>query len=156
MKPTNSKLLQAILVGWLIAGAIDITSAIFILSKGHAAAVLRYIASALMGKGAREGGTGIQLIGLSMHFGIALAWTLFYFLLYTRTRFHKINIFIAAPLYGIIIYSFMTYMVLPLTELPHRKPFSTSQIPNILKNVAILSVAFGVTLKIVAQRFKLR
>ena len=69
------KLLQAILIGGLIAGALDITCAFifsYIRSGRSPAFVLQSVASGVLGRDAYQGGTKTAALGLGFHFVIAL------------------------------------------------------------------------------------
>jgi hypothetical protein len=149
----KSALLKSILIAWLIAGTLDITGAIIILSKGNIKGTLRYIASAVLGKDASLNETGTLFFGAGFHYFIALCWTVFYFLVYKMVKFDKLHIIISALLYGTFIYFSMRYVFVPLFgKLPSPKPITSSQVPVIVKNILILAVAFGATLKIFAEK----
>ena len=66
--------LRAIVVGGLIAGALDITYAI-VSSRFHgvnAVTILQSVASGLQGQTAYEGGTTSAILGLILHFAMML------------------------------------------------------------------------------------
>jgi hypothetical protein len=81
------------------------------------------IASALLGKAAFTGGTATALLGLAMHFGVALAWAAVYALLYARwpllsrmTRTTRGALAVGAA-YGVVVHLLMTFVVVPLTRI---------------------------------------
>jgi hypothetical protein len=150
----KSVLLKSILIAWLIAGTLDITGAVIIFSKGHIKVTLQYIASAVLGKDVSMNETGILFLGAGFHYFIALCWTIFYFLIYKIVKFDKLHIILSALLYGTFIYFSMRYVFVPLLgKLPPPKPITSSQVPVIVKNILILAVAFGITLKIFAAKY---
>jgi len=152
MKKRN--LFTAILIAWLVAGTIDILSAIFILSKGNAGATFKYIAGAVLGKDNSFGETGNIVIGACAHYGIALCWTVFYFLMYKKIKFDTLHVVFSALIYGTFIFFTMRYIWVPLLgKLPAPKPIDSSQIWGMVKNILILAVAFGVTLRYFAGRY---
>ena len=74
------KLLQPILIGGLIAGALDITYAFifsYLRSGRTPAFVLQSVASGALGRRAYEGGLKTAALGLAFHFLIALATVYF-------------------------------------------------------------------------------
>ena len=117
--------LLAILVGGGIGGAFDITYAVvFSGVRGvPALRVLQSVASGLFGAAAFKGGVPIALLGLVLHFFIALSWAaIFYFAsrwlpLLTRRPV------ICGIVYGFIIYWVMNLVVLPLSAFPRRVTF---------------------------------
>jgi len=73
--PVRARPWQAILVGGLIAGTLDLISAYI----AYGWNVPRGIAAGLLGPGARQGGLGVYVLGICLHFFIALsAATVFY------------------------------------------------------------------------------
>lgn len=132
--------IRYLLVTWLIAGTMDILSAIFFLAGGNATGVFRYIAHAALGDAAYEGGAGMVVLGAMFHYFIALCFTTGYFVVYPYLPFLKRNRIVSGLLYGIFIWSFMHFLVLPLTHDPP-EPFSLS---GDWKNIVILMLAVGV------------
>jgi len=108
---------QAILTGWLLCGVLDIAAA-FVLAWFQAsrtpAAVLRGVASALVGRSALDAGAGMAAIGLAMHFTVALSATLVFYELSRRIAFLRTApLWIVGPLYGVIVFAAMNYGTLP-------------------------------------------
>jgi hypothetical protein len=145
----NLSLWQAILVAGLLAGTMDILSAIFLLAKGNAAGILKYVASGAFGKSALEGDNSMALWGLLFHFIIAMVWAKVYFLAYPYIPFLKQNIFVNALIYGILVWSVMNLVVVPMSQIPPR-PFNWE---NALKNMAILCVCIGLPMAWLADKF---
>ena len=77
---TASRLVRA----WLVTGVTDAIFSSVLVTVFYHSTVTRLwqgVASVLLGKQALDGGTRTALIGLLMHFGVALGWTaLFLFL----------------------------------------------------------------------------
>jgi len=108
---------QAILTGWLLCGVLDISAA-FVQSWIQAGRtppeVLRGVASALWGRGAMDGGTGMAAIGLAMHFCVALTWTLVFYAISRRvTALRTAPLWIIGPAYGVVVFCAMNYGTLP-------------------------------------------
>lgn len=78
------------------------------------------VASTLLGKAAFDGGTRTALIGLLMHFGVALGWSTVFLLLYNssavirRVAASRYGVLKIASIYGPFIWLFMSLIVIPL------------------------------------------
>lgn len=145
----NQNLLINVLIAGLIAGTLDILAAIIILAGGNAVGTLKYIASGVFGKAASEGGYEMAALGLLFHFIIALSWTAAFFLLYPKLPFLKWNKWFNAAAYGLIIQTLMSFVVLPLTQIPQR-PFNWV---SFLENAVILIFSIGLPVSLMADRF---
>lgn len=109
---------QAILTGWLLCAVLDITAACvqaWVQVGRPPSAVLKGVASALWGAQAMLAGSGMAAIGLTMHFTVALTWTLVFYALSRRVSFLRTApLLIVGPLYGVFVFSAMNYGTLPL------------------------------------------
>ena len=90
------------------------------------ARVFRGVASVLLGKAALDGGSTTALIGLAMHFGVALAWSaLFVFAVHNSWWLRDAldtwpSRIIVAVVYGVSIWLIMSWIVIP--SMVHRPP----------------------------------
>lgn len=141
-------MVRYLLTAGFIAGTLDILAAIFFLAGGNATGVFRFIAHAALGDAAYQGGSGMVLLGAAFHYFIAYSFTAGYFLVYPHIRFLRKHTIISGLLYGIFIWSFMHFLVLPLTHNPPT-PFSLA---GDWKNIVILMVAVGLPVAVVAKR----
>lgn len=136
-----------------IAGSLDIiaacTQAWLVKSATTPDIVLKYIASAVFGKDAFAGGTGMILYGLLFHFIIAFACTLVYFLLYPKIKLLHWNIFFSSLLIAIIAWTVTTQLIVPLSQIK-RPPFNFSKA---LMAVSILYFCIGLPVSYFAKRF---
>lgn len=98
---------------------------------GRAERVLQGIAAALLGPDARSGGWGSALVGLAMHFGVALAATTLFYVLSRRLSALTRHPWLGGALYGVAFYVLMNAVVLRLTRLP-AAPFPPPGWPTIL------------------------
>ncbi|MGH9474789.1 MAG: hypothetical protein ACRD1C_00500 [Terriglobales bacterium] len=109
----------------LLAGSFDIgENIIFNAFRGITPAMIfRYIASGALGSGtaARWGWMAVGL-GVVCHYGIATVWTVAFYAASRRMRFLLRRPLLWGPLYGAIVYVFMTYVVLPLSRVPRLGP----------------------------------
>ena len=116
---------QAILMGGLIVGVLDISSA-FILSAlrgGTPVRVLQGIASGLIGADAFNEGLLAATLGLALHFLVAFVATTVFYLLSRKLAFMIEQPLVSGPLFGIAVCLFMYMVVLPLTF--HRSYFTS-------------------------------
>ena len=115
----------AILVGGLIAGALDITYAVvFSGFRGvPAQRVLQSVASGLLGPVAFQGGTSTAALGLCLHFFIAFSAAAVFYLASRRLPLLTRRPVLLGVLYGILIYAVMNLVVLPLSAYPRRTSF---------------------------------
>ena len=107
--------LHAILPAWLVVGVLDISSAIVIwyqrgtgLRRG-----LQGIAAGILGPKSVEGGIATALLGLAIHFFIALAVVSVFYLASRKIGLLLKQPLVAGALYGIVVYLVMYWVVLP-------------------------------------------
>src|SRR5258706_10334004 len=121
---------MAILIGGLIAGILDLTSAIVITlySHGSVKGMLQGIASGALGKSALDGGAGTAALGVAFHFLIAFTATAVFYLASRKIGFLTEQPVLAGILYGIAVYLFMYLVVHRLAGLhPKFTPLSISR-----------------------------
>ncbi|UTP41218.1 hypothetical protein M9M90_08585 [Phenylobacterium sp. LH3H17] len=113
---TDSRHRQAILWAWLAAGTLDIADAALwsIYKGGSPMDMLRYVASGPFGDGAQQGGTGMALAGLGVHFAIMLVMVTTYVLAAARQPLLITRPWLFGPLYGLALYGVMFLIVRPL------------------------------------------
>ncbi len=118
------KVVVAIILGGLLAGALDITSA-FVTYVPHGATetgILHFIASGLIGKAAMSGGAATAILGLCVHFGLT---TLMAALFVTASLWFeglRRTPWISGIAYGLVIYATMTYIAVPLSAVASWTP----------------------------------
>ena len=114
---------------WLLTAVTDaIFSSVLVTVFYHStfARLWQGVASTLLGKAALDGGNRTVAIGLVMHFGVALAWTVVFFLLYENSAriraavASRYGVLKVAAVYGPFIWLVMSLVVIPL--LLHRPP----------------------------------
>ena len=79
----RSSAVRVVLLAWLVAGTLDILAAVtyYPLTTGvRPAAILRGIASGVLGARAFDGGAATAALGLLLHYVIALIWTMAFLL----------------------------------------------------------------------------
>jgi len=113
----NSRL--GILFGGLTAGVMDITAAILtwkIKASVPPIRVLQSVASGWMGKDAFAGGTKTAVLGLGFHFLIAFTGATIFYLASRKIGFLLGSAWAAGVLYGVLVYGFMYWVVMPLSN----------------------------------------
>jgi hypothetical protein len=131
----------AILVGGLIAGAIDITYALgFSAWRGvPPTRILQSVASGLLGSPAFQGGAATAALGLLLHFLLMLIIAAIFYFASTRLRFLLARPVLWGALYGFVVYWVMNLVVLPLSAFPSAVKF----VPIVVVTSLIVH-AFGI------------
>jgi len=126
------KAINYILTAWLVAGTMDITAAsiqYYNKTGKTPLIVLRYIASAVFGKGAMAGGTKMEIAGLLFHYLVALIWTILFFILCSPLRLYRMNKVIVGLLYGLFVWMVMNLAVVPIAfSKPYQFDFNKASI----------------------------
>ena len=122
---------KAILCGGLVAGVLDAVDGVvaFGLKGLNPIQVLQYIASGLLGPSAFHGGLGSAALGTILHFFIAFAVATVYVAASRRIAVLNSRAILFGLLYGVAVYSFMNYLVLPLSAVSP-SPFSPGMFLN--------------------------
>ncbi len=141
-------------IGWggLIAGTLDILVA-FVLSGMRQVGpdrVLHYIASGLLGTRAYLGGWTAGALGLLLHFVIAFGAAAVYWLLSRVARIMVTQPVLCGLLYGIPVYLFMNFVILPLSKIAAR-PVGPSS--GIVVGVVVIMIFVGLPIAVMTSRF---
>jgi hypothetical protein len=120
------KAVPAILWGGLSAGVLDLSAAF--LHWGKPIRITQGIASGLIGpQAAFQGGWGTVALGTALHFLIALSAAAVFYAASRKLTFLTRRAVLWGFLYGIAVYMFMSWIVLPLSAFPKSNaPFSMS------------------------------
>jgi uncharacterized membrane protein YagU involved in acid resistance len=150
MQQKNREILSAILLGGLIAAAIDIGAASLI--TGHnPARIMQAIAAGLLGKASFDGGIGTVLLGgvLQEIMGVLIATI---YVVLSKTVPGLLRRWIPSGLiYGVIIFFVMNYVVVPLSALKSAPHFSSIKFAE---NMAAM-LLFGLIVAFFARRLSL-
>jgi hypothetical protein len=147
----QSNALEVIFRAGLLSGVLDITAAFVTWApKGvPPEMLLQAIASGLLGEKSFDGRWETAALGGALHFLIAFsAATVFYAASRTLT-FMTSRPVLAGISYGVFVYLFMYWIVMPLSNL-HRRPFSA-----LAALIAILThmVCVGLPISLVVRRY---
>lgn len=149
----SGSLIRAILLAGLIAGTLDIISAITMsgIYSGtfRPIRLLQGIASGAVGKSAFEGGVGMALVGLIFHYCFAMMFATVYFLLFPYLPFLRRFPILWGGLYGIVAWAIMNGVVVPLSKITPA-PFNWEKA---LINIAILMVMIGLPIALMARKY---
>jgi hypothetical protein len=107
-----------VFLGGLVAGAFDITYActFWYLKRGvMPRRVFQSVASGLLGDASFTGGWPTALLGLGLHFLIATMMATTYYLFARRWTELAARPWTFGPLYGLLLYFIMNYIVVPLS-----------------------------------------
>ena len=150
----KKSIFSAILIAGLIVGSADILMAFLHAYTKNGATpdkVLRYVASGVFGKKAFVAdNTYMVFLGLLCHYVVAFIFTTIFFFIYPNIKWLSTNRILTGILYGILMWSAMSFIVLPLSNTPAPKKFD---LKNALIAVTILIIAIGIPLSYMAHRF---
>ncbi len=117
MEPVKKPSLY-VLLGGLVAGSFDITYACtFWYLKGGVLPprVFQSVASGLLGDASFTGGWRTAALGLALHYFIATSMAVTYYLFARRWSGLWEKPFVYGPMYGVLLYGIMNYIVVPLS-----------------------------------------
>lgn len=152
MNDFSPSFLRATVRTGLIIGVLDITAACvnaYIQRQVSPLAVCRYVATGVFGKEALTGGMDIAALGLLFHFIIATGWTFLFFISYKRVAILSTNKFLVGCSYGIFIWLMMSFVVVPLSNVP---PVNRQLIPALIM-IGIHMFVIGVPISLLANQY---
>jgi hypothetical protein len=143
---------KAIVAAGLACGIMDYTAACvtwWLRARVTPARIGQSIASGLLGPRSFHGGYGTALLGFSIHFLIAFTAATVFYLASRKLRFMTEHFLVAGVLYGVAVYTFMYWVVMPLSAV-RRGPFSLE-----LTILAIVTHIFcvGLPIAIAVRKF---
>ena len=146
---------RVILFGGLIAGTLDLSAA-FISSWLRAGVgpvrVMQSIASGLLGAAAFTGGAGSAALGVVLHFLIATVATAVFYFASRTLRFLVKQPVTAGLLYGVAVYVFMNFVVIPLSAVPRRG--GTPPLSGRIIGLLIIMFCVGLPIALIVRRFE--
>jgi hypothetical protein len=112
------------------------------------ARVFQYIASSLLGSDAYDGGGATVLLGVVLHFSVALGAATAFYLISSRLPILLRRPVICGMVYGIVVFFTMRYAVVPLTRVT-QAPFKLSAM---ITGVVIHMFCVGLPIALWARR----
>lgn len=148
----RSETLRAAALGGFVAGALRIIYA-FVTSAADGRDpqwVLQSIASGLLGTNAFNGGLVAAALGALCHFGIAVIAAGIYIAASRRLEMLNRYTIPSGILYGACVYTFMNYIVVPLSDFPFKNGYSTTEmIAGMVAHMVLVGVPIAL-----AARFR--
>jgi len=147
-KPTA---LPVILRAGVLCGVMDITAAFVTwYRKGvMPTRILQGIASGALGPSSFQGGWKTATLGLGFHFLIAFAAATLFYLASRKLPFMTRRPFLSGVLYGVAVYGFMYWIIIPLSAI-RRGPFSLS---GTITAIIVHMVCVGLPISLVVKRY---
>jgi hypothetical protein len=143
--------LKAILAGGLIAGTMDITAACVSgwLRGGRSPIwIFQSVAGGLYGAETFNGGYQTAAIGLALHFFIATTAAAVYYLASRKLKFMVSQAILSGVLYGVAVWLFMNFVVLPLASLK-----ITHSVTSVVTGTLIHIFCVGLPIALLVRRF---
>jgi hypothetical protein len=153
MTAEKSRAWPAILLGGLIAGTFDISYACifsYIMRGTSPIRILQSVASGALGANAFTGGAKTAILGLAFHYLIAFTAAAVYYLASRCLRFLITRAIIWGVLYGIGIYLFMNFVVLPLSVIPFKMSYPLA---SLVSGLLIHMLGIGLPIALIVRRY---
>jgi hypothetical protein len=146
----KSTAVLAIATGGLIVGILDITSAFITWWYKGVGPVrgLQGIAAGLLGSQSYQGGVATAVLGLTIHFFVAFMVVTVFYVGSTKFWFLTRHAVVSGLLYGVAIYLFMYWFVLP-----HVFPKFRHSISNDVLAVVVHMFLIGLPTAVVVRRY---
>jgi len=154
IQPSVQSLRGTRVIFWagLIAGTLDLTGACVVswLRAGVTPVrIFQSVASGLYGPASFTGGAKTAVIGVVLHFIIATTWAAVYYLASRRLSFLIDHTIIAGVSYGVFVWTFMNFVVLPLSAVAKRPVPLSARIIGML----IIVFCIGLPIAFIIRRF---
>jgi uncharacterized membrane protein YagU involved in acid resistance len=150
---TNRQTAASVIIkAGLLTGTLDILLAFlysYIKRGTSPQLVLQYIAKVAFGKTAFSDAAIATVIGLLVHFAIAMGWAILLFLLYQWLKLSRLNKFATGIVYGIFVWIMMNMVILTLWN---NRPFVFNAESSLI-NALILIVAIGLPLSVIFHNY---
>jgi hypothetical protein len=146
MTELNRNALKAIAAGGLLAGALDLTQALTLFG----ARVPLSIAAGLLGRAAFRGGVGTYALGVLLHFCIAFSAAAVYYVASRRLAFLKEHPLVCGLFYGGAVEEVMNLIVLPLSALHARGPYT---LQDLILGLLVHMVVVGLPISFSVRRW---
>ncbi len=142
----------AIFYAGLLCGCMDISAAFITwYPKGiMPARILRGVAAGALGPKSMTGGWQTAALGLAIHFFIAFSAATVFYLASRKLPFMVRQPFIYGPIYGILVYTFMYWVVMPLSARPPGKFSLFNTVIAIITHI----ICVGTPIAFVESRFE--
>jgi hypothetical protein len=143
---TRRNAILAIGAGGLIAGTIDLLQACILFGWD----IPLSIAGGLLGAKAFTGGVGIYILGVFLHFFIAVSAAAIYYAASRPLVFMRRHWLVCGLCFGAWVELFMSLVVLPLSALHARGPYT---LQDLITGLAVHMVVIGLPIAYSVRRF---
>ena len=147
--------LRAILPGALVAGILDITAASvtnWLRSGRDPLSTFQSVAGGFYAAETFNGGYQTGMLGLAIHFFIALTAATVYYLASRKLKFMLDKPVLSGALYGVAVWLFMYMIVLPLSAWK----LSTYSFQSVATGILIHIFCVGLPIALIVRRFSNR
>ena len=138
--------LLGILVGGGIAGILDLLQACFLFGWN----IPLVIAGGLLGPDAFHGGVGTHVLGVTLHFFIALSAAAVYYGASRKLRFMTEHWIVCGLFFGGAVQEVMNLIVLPLSALHVKGPY---ELRDLILGLLVHMVVVGLPISFSVRRF---
>jgi hypothetical protein len=136
----------AIIVGGLVAGTLDLTQACILFGWNIPLA----IAAGLLGPKAFHGGAATYMLGVLLHFFIALSFATVYYAASRRLIFLREYPLVCGLAFGAAVELMMNLVVLPLSALHARGPY---ELKDLILGLLVHMVVIGLPIAFSTWKF---
>jgi len=136
----------AVSVGGLVAGTLDLLQASIYFGWDIPLA----IAGGLLGRKAFDGGAGTYILGVGLHYFIALSAAAIYYAASRRLIYLRESWIVCGLFFGAAVDDFMRLVVLPLSALHSHGPYGLT---DLLKGVVTHMLVLGLPIAYSVKRF---
>jgi len=142
----KSNALLAIAVGGGIAGTLDLLQACILFGWDIPLAIV----AGLLGRQAFNGGAGTYVLGVCLHFFIACSAAAIYYAASQKLHFLVEHPLVCGLFFGAAVQEVMNLVVLPLSALHSRGPYS---LHDLILGLAMHMVVIGLPISFSVRRF---
>lgn len=151
----SSQPYRAIAWAGLLAGTLDITAALVLAALEGKTAVYLFqaIAGGLLGLSSFKGGIATALLGAFFHFLIAFTAAAVFYVVSRRLKFLVRQAIPSGLLYGVMVYVFMNYVVLPLSA--YHTKIALPPIAELIKSLSIIMFLVGLPIALIVRKYSI-
>ena len=127
--------LRTIVAAGLLAGFLDGLDAVVFIGGMSGAPVIRvfqFIAGGALGIKSFQGGAATAALGVAFHFVVAIGAAAVFYVLSAKLPMVLRHPLLWGAVYGIAVFLFMHYLVVPLSAAPRQSPLSARALANLL------------------------
>ena len=151
--PRSSGAYLAIVCGGLLAGTLDITAA-FVeagLEGRSPVSLLQGIAGGLLGMSSFRGGLATAALGAFFHFLIATTAAAVFYLASRKLTFLVKHAIPSGLLYGVAVYVFMAFAVLPMSA--YHTKIAFPPVLHLVRDVAVHMFMVGLPISLMVRKY---